>query len=367
MIFQFGRITLWNKKLLFLITAVFCTLTSYADKQKEIKLGPDRVADTVELSYCNIFVAKDELGDEENAKVMIMIENLEETNVLILFGHAYPEKELRKLSPSIFFDKQFPGTKGDRNIDTYGDLRGDLFLIEPTHKKTLPEFQMRSGEKQVWRFPLYIAKYKNSKGTKLLLQEKEIIELSIMVEQKPDQNYLRLMGDADSLVKDISQRIFCTNPKHRQSLELQEKPYKDGIEKINTEIDSIVATRNWYVTDKGYQRYNMIKQKLNSVSFLSYEKDCGIHKKKLVPRVPKHRCKYCGLSLQAIYLRLDRYYRKIDTSRKDKRKVKASVMPDVELLYRCSSDSKCANHSKEWSGSPYKSKITTCYNRIHKL
>lgn len=351
------------KKLLIFVTFFFlAAISTFADEQKKVKLDDGHTKEQVRLGYCNVFVTRADIDDDGNAKVTVEIENLDESNVIILFGHAYPEKELKKLSPSITFDKNFPGTKGQRNIDTYREARNVLF-IEPSEKIMLPEFSVRSTEAQLCRLPLYIAKYKDRKflGTttrtnKLLLLEKQILELEIEVEVKPDEDFIRLEKDCNDLIEEISKQTFCNHPKHRPSLERQEAPYKERIGKIKSEIDEIISRHNWYTSDRGYQRYNGIRQKLDAIDFTNYEGDCGKKHGGYKP-VPVG-CKYCKLTPQQIYHKLDDYYKKIYSSN-NRKATKDAVMSDVNLLYNC------GKHSPTWKNSDYKSKITDRYNRIN--
>lgn len=358
------------KKLLVFITFfLFAALSTFADEQKRVKLDDGHSKEQVRLAYCNVFITKIDSDDDGNAKVTVEIENLDESNVIILFGRTYPEKELKKLSPSITFDKNFPGTKGRRNIDTYREARYDRF-IEPSEKNMLPEIQVKSGEVQLCRLPLYIAKYKDKKffggstgRNKMLLMEKQILELEIEVEVKPDEDFIRLEKECDNLIEELGKQTFCNNPKHKVSLERQESPYKDRINGIKSEIDDIISRHNWYTSDRGFQRYNGLKQKLDAIEFSNYEGDCGIAKnhKSVPPR--RHSCKYCNLSLQQIYHKLDDYYKKIYNS-SNRKATKDGVMSDVNTLYRCCTDGNCTKHSSSWNNSEYKSKITDRYNRI---
>lgn len=352
------------KKLLIFVTFFFlAALSTFADEQRKIKLDDGHIKEQVRLGYCNVFVTRADIDDDGNAKVTVEIENLDESNVIILFGHAYPEKELKKLSPSITFDRNFPGTKGQRNIDTYKEARNVLF-IEPSEKIMLPEISVRSAETQLCRLPLYIAKYKDKKflGTttrtnKMLLLEKQILELEIEVEVKPDEDFIRLEKECNDLIEDISKQTFCTNSKHKPSLERQEAPYKEKIGKIKSEIDEIISRHNWYTSDRGYQRYNGIKQKLDAINFSSYEGDCGKKHGGNKP-TPTPGCKYCKLTPQQIYHKLDDYYKKIYSSN-NRKAAKDAVMSDVNLLYSC------GKHSPVWENSDYKSKIIDRYNRIN--
>ena len=351
------------KKLLIVVTFFFlATISTFADEQKKIKLDDGHTKEQVRLGYCNVFVTRADIDDDENAKVTVEIENLDESNIIILFGHAYPEKELKKLSPSITFDKNFPGSKGKRNIDTYREARNVLF-IEPSEKIMLPEISVRNEEVHLCRLPLYIAKHKDkrffgktTRTNKILLLEKQILELEIEVEVKPDEDFIRLEKDCNDLIEDISKQTFCTNSKHKPSLERQEAPYKERIVKIKSDIDEIISRHNWYTSDRGYQRYNGIKQKLDAIDFSNYEGDCG---KKHAGYKPAG-CKYCKLTPQQVYHKLDDYYQKIYSYNAKNRKVaKDAVMSDVNLLYNC------AKHSIVWKNSDYKSKIIDRYNRIN--
>lgn len=343
------------KKILIFIASFFLSvIAANADEQRKVKLDDEHSKDTIHFSYCNLFVKVVEIDDDDNAKVTIDIENLDESNVIILFGHAYPEKELKRLSPSITFDKKFPGTKGQRNIDTYREARNVVF-IDPSEKITLPKIQTKGGEVQICRFPLYFAKYKGSSGKKLLLLEKQIIELEIEVEVKPDEDFIRLDKESNDLIEKISKQTFCTNPKHKVSLEKQEASYRDSINILISEIERILDS--FYQTDKKYKKYNEIKQKLEEVDFSRYEGDCENPKNHISPR--RHSCKYCNLSLQQIFHKLEDYYKKIYT----RKATKDAVMTDVNLLYRCCTDTNCTKHSS-WNKSEYKAKITNYYNRI---
>lgn len=355
-----------KKTLILMAFFLFAAISTYADEQQRVKLDDEHTKEQIRLGYCNIFVTKVASDDEGNSKVTVELENLDETNVIILFGHAYPEKELKRLSPSITFDKNFPGTKGHRNIDTYEEARNVIF-IEPSEKNMLPEIQVKSGEIQLCRLPLYIAKYKEKTflgvrngRTKILLMEKQILELEIEVEVKPDEDYLRLERECNALIEDISKQTFCNNSKHIPSLSRQEAPYRKKISKIIAEIDDIVNQHKWFTSDRAYQKYNALKQKLNEIDFARYERDCGINHK----RASRHRCKYCNFSLQQIYHKIDDYYKKIYNSN-NRKAIKESVMADVNLLYRCCTDGNCTIHASSWSSSEYKSKITDRYNRIN--
>lgn len=350
------------KRLLTLATLFFvAALSVFADEQKIIKLDNVHIREQVNMPFCNVFVTWANVDEEGNAKVNIEIENLDESNVIIIFGHAFPEKELKKLSPSITFDKKYPGSKGHRNIDTYKQDQSVIF-IEPSEKLALSEVSVRDAAPLICRLPLYIAKYKDKKilvartGRKLLLMEKQILELEIEVDQKPDEDFVSLEKEANDLIKRISKQSFCTNKKHSPSLSKQEAPYKDKINRIKSDVDKIISRNNWQTSSWKYVKYNEIKQKLDAIDFSDYERDCGKKHGKPEPV----GCKYCKLTPQQIYHKLDDYYKKIYSSN-NRKATKDAVMSDVNLLYSC------GKHSPAWKSSNYNSKITERYNRINKF
>ena len=341
------------KKIVVLMSFLFVAMVSYADEQQKISLDEGHAKEQVRLGYCNVFVTKDYSDAGRNDMVTLEIENLDETNTIILFGHAFPEKELKKLSPSIKFDKKFPGTKGHRNIDTYREVRNVLF-VEPSEKCLLPGIQIRSGEVRICRLPLYIAKYKNNRRNSLLLMEKQVLELEIEV--KPDADFVRLESEYHELLEELGKQTLCNHPRHRPSLERQKAPYIDKITKMKSEIDEIVRRYNWSETDGGYQRYSALKERLETIDFTPYESDCG--------NTRNHRrgssnpsCKFCNLSPQQIYHKLDDYYKMIYNSN-NRKATKESIMTDVNLLYGC------RKHAALWQKSEYNKKITDRFNRI---
>ena len=346
-----------------LVLCLLATQISRANEQHRVKLDDAHSKETVKLPFCNIFVVKGDGDNDDTGKVTVEIENLDESNIIILFGHAYPEKELKKFSPSIVYDKNYPGTKGRRTIDTYRDVRNVVF-IEPSEKKKLPEVKVEDGVLTTCRLPLYIAKYQensflgltNGSG-KLLLMEKQIVELELEVSMKPDEDFLRMDGECSKLIEEIGKQVFCTNSKHRPTLDRQERPYKMRVEKLLKDIDEAIARRHLNPEDRAFQRYDGLKQKLAAIDFAGYERDCGRRHGTGNNGRQVAACKYCNLTPQQIYHRLDDYYIMVYNSN-NRKAAKEGIMSDVNLLYGCS------RHSAAWRNSSYQERIVDRYNRI---
>ena len=354
-------------KKIFLLTILLSlsSLLAMADEQKKVIVSNDDTEKTIELGYCNLFVRLHS-DESETGTVTVELENLDESKVLIVFDRAYTEKAIKKQSKtmSIVFDKTFGGAAKNRMIDPCESPMEQVQLVTPSDKVQLTEVQVENEEPTTCRIPIYIAKYKGKK--KVLLLEKQVIELNIEAELKPSAEYVAIEDKYHDIEKEISRQLFCTNPRHRTSLEKQKAPYIKKIEDAKAEIDKIIADHNWKEEDGGYIRYTALKAKLDAIDLSSREGDRRRHGKPN-PGSGGHNCGYCNLSLQQIYHKMDDYYKKIYTS-SDRKATKAKVINEVNALYKCCTDPSCSKHASAWkSGNEYKSKINERYNRISNL
>lgn len=353
--------------IIIVISLFLSAVSVFGQETKKVKLDDGHQQEKIDFGICNVFITKVENNDDDHAKVLIEVENLDEENLIVLFNKSYPEKVLK--NQSIRFDKFYPGTKGKRAVDAFEGLR-DVVRIEPgTDRKKLLLQSIVEGEMFSCDLPFYIAKYKSKKilgaGTfrsnKLLLCDMRPLKLEIEVEMKPDENYIRLCKENEKLMNDLKTTGLCTNPRHRPALAKQKEDYTNRIEKIISEIDGIIARNNWDVSSRSYQRYKAIKDQLAAINLSEYERDCG-KRHSSVP-VPSHRCRYCNYSFQQIYHKLDDYYKIIYNSN-NRKAAKANVISEVNLLYKCCTDARCTNHAS-WSTNEYKARITERYHRIN--
>ena len=342
---------------LFTILALcLVSLPMSADEQKKVTLSSDHQMETISLGYCNIFATLNDSGNDERAEVTIELENLDETNVLVLFDQPYSEKSIKKMPTSIRFDKKFGGTKNKRIIDPCTPLNR-VMLFQPSEKQNLVVAIVKNDMQTKVRMPVYIAKYKGKK--KLLLLEKQVIELDVEAELKPSKEYLDISGECEKLEKELAKKTFCANSRHKPSLSKQKEVYEKQIEELKDRIDATIASHGWTQGDGGYKRFSELKVRLNVLNFR--EGDCGKHGR------TGHSCSYCSLSLQQIYHKLDDCYKKIYSS-SDRQATKNSVMGQVNALYQCCTDATCSKHAASWKkGGDYKTKITERYNRIKNL
>lgn len=334
-------------------------LPSLADEQKKITLNnDDRTTETVELAYCNIFVSLKDVDNNDNAEITIELENVHESNTLILFERAYDEKTLKKMFPSIRYDKIFGGSKGKRYIDVCPDIRYTN-QIKSSEKTKL--FVKTGSEKTplTCKLPIYIAKNKNKSGSKMLLLAKEVIELEVQVQLKPDEEYISITDSYNALIREIDSETFCSNKNHRgETLRYLKSKYEGKINDLKRRIKDIIEVRQYYPSDKAYKKFMEVSGKLDTISLDAKTVTSCPDDQKPKPKPDGHKCKKCSLSYEQIYKKLENYYIDIHNGKK----TKAQVMSEVESLYTCVSKNK-----KRSANNSIKSRITKYYNKIKSL
>ena len=89
------------KKVLIIPLLCLAVLYGWADEQRKMTLGSDNTSETINLSYCNIFVALLNPDSDDPPMVQVEVENLDETKLLALFCQPYTEKQVKKLNTLI--------------------------------------------------------------------------------------------------------------------------------------------------------------------------------------------------------------------------------------------------------------------------
>lgn len=356
------------KKFFISVILLFGFLTvSLADEQRLIKLNDfGHQSETVESTYCNIILSLERVGEDEDYIISVEVEDTDDNKILLLFDKPYAEKDLKRMS--IIYDKSFGGSKGIYDkvfggingmrppIDACPDLNGPKRIC-PSEKYTLYRIAGSTVSPVSCRLPIYISKYKNKSGKKILLLEEYVIELDINVRLKPDEEYIRLTDAYHALIGAIDTTYFCTNKYHKgESVDELKSRFQSKIGNLKTQIDSIIDTRGYYPSDKGFKKYKELSDSISAITFDERIVDHCPKDKKDEPAM--HKCKYCRLSYEAIYRKLENYYIDIYNGSK----TKAQVLGEVEALYACVSRNKTRPRNNS-----YKSRITTYYNKIKSL
>ena len=330
----------------------------YGDEIRTVKLdnrGHDK--ETVQLPFCNIFVELQQGNEEDQYKISVNLENVSEDKMLFLFNIPYNEKMLKKTS-NLYYDKVFPGAKGKRTTEPCEGM-SESCRLQPSESKGILCFQWNS-ERIKCRLPIYIARtneknYIITKKSKILLAQKEVIELDIDVEEKPDEDFVRLSMSTDSLIGEIKQQTFCSNRNHRgTSLKTLREMYSKSIEDLKRQTQQVIDSRHYMSSDKGYKQFATIWEKLNTVNWDSLTVASCKSDKKIIKPKQGHRCKYCSLSAGEIYKKLEACYIDLHNGKK----AKGQIMGDVDELYNC------AQKNKKRTAGSYMSRISTYYSKI---
>lgn len=343
--------------LLAIISSVHC---AYADETRTIKLdNKGHEKEAIQLSFCNIFVELQKTDEDDQYKISINLENVSEDKMLYLFDVPYNEKTLKKTC-KLVYDKVFPGAKGKRVTESCEGL-SESCRLQPSESKNILNFQ-GNEENRKCRLPIYIActtdmKFLLVKKSKVSLAQKEVVELNIDVELKPDEDFVRLSNSTDSLLNEIGRQTFCSNRNHRgTSLKSLKRIYGKSIDELKRQTRQVLSSRHYMSSDKGYKQFAGILEKLSAVNLdsltvASCKNDRKAHKTKVQAT---HNCRYCSLSIGEIYKKMEAYYIDLHNGKK----TKGQIMGEVDELYNCAQ-----KNSKRATGN-YMSRISTYYSKI---
>lgn len=288
--------------LLFVLMAVFCQAQRLSQK---INLSDQRPTYTVKkINGCDITVTREQGSGDGMFDVIIEMENQRQDEVLCLFNSSYPEKLLKKRRPtSIRFDKYLmAGDKGHRKVKLCPELP-EVQMVEWGNKDRLLSLSVEKNTPEVVNLPIYIAKYKNRKKKRLILNEEKELELTITVEvdEKRPSPYPRLEASCDSLLKELEDKgPFCRSSNHTPRLIDAEKPFKDKIDQLIEEIEN-------YAKIEGGNQWRELKDKLD-IDFKQHEYVCVKHRQGGGGGVPPHHCQYCDMSLNDILVSMTTIY-----------------------------------------------------------
>lgn len=333
--------------------------TTFADQTKLVKLdNKEHKKETIALPFCNLFVEITDI-DEDNYSISVKMENISENKILILFDRAYSEKTLKKMY--IQYDKVFQGTKGKRFTEGCDGISKSIrFLPSETNEVV----NLKGSDNTIkLRLPIYLARFQVAKNgfikNKIQLAQKEVIELNIDVELKPDEEYIQLSEATNKLLEEIDKQVFCSNQRHvGNSYKALIEIFEESIVDLIRQIQNVISSRGYMSTDKGYKKFMELYNTLNVIKLEDrVVTSCGNDKARTraSSNSSGHKCKYCDVSYNVIYNKLESYYIDLYNGKKNK----SQIIGDVELLYNCAIKNK-----KRSGNSNYLSRIKTYYKKI---
>ena len=357
------------KKILFALIA-FCLATSSAFAQItfEPKLSENHPEEEAaipghqESEVGRIFIRINGVPDGQGrTPVQIELENNSDIYDFLLLDRAWSKRELRR-EWKIYFAKGFPGesTHPVEKI-TLDEFQNKLIPRNSVKRYIFPDILVEEGQTYECKIPIHLTKPKRYCKKKKTLQG--IIECTIRVSvDNRDEVYEKLKSQCDSLTiafnEALAREEFCTHPNHPLSFEAQTWNYTIACHDLKEQISRLLYDNSLPRNSKKFVRYQALLDSLNKmdVALEKYKQEkheCG------KDRVKTTSCRYCSLSFEEIYNRLDRYYKDLY----NKEKQKSEIMRDVNALYNCCKSH--AKHSKQWNSSnPYKARIEEVYNKI---
>ncbi len=330
--------------------------SAYADMEEKVTFSETGSREKViETANFKIFLKLESIENGE-AEIGFRLENDDDSKTLCIFDKPYSEDALD--AQKIKYDKYFPGEKYNRKIEPCEYFRYS-YLINPS-KDVSTTITINVEDTTTVRIPIYLSELQTRrvifcKKKEQVLMDKVVVELVMNIEQKTDETYLQLSKECDDLIAEYQGVTFCTNSRHKPSLEKQKANFQSKIDAIIGKINDAIESKGLFERDRLYKLFAELKTKLTSLNLTDKEGDCGRHK---VSSTNSHRCNYCNKSVQQIYHRLDDIYQSIYSSQ-NRAEAKAKVMSEVKLMYNC------AKRRSEWNNSGYSTKISKLYNGIN--
>lgn len=357
-----------KKPIFVLIAFCFAISSAFAQITFEPKLSEDHpeeeaaIPDHQDNEVGRIFVRINGMPDDQGrTPVQIELENKSEVYDFLLFDRARSKKELRR-EWKIYFDKRFPGESTiPVEMISLDEFQSRLIPRNSFMRYTFRDILVEEGHVYECKIPIHMTKPKGRSKRKKVLQS--IIECTIRVSvDNRDEVYEKLKSECDSLTIALNEALareeFCTHPNHPLSFEAQTWNFTIACHDLKEQISRPLFDKSLPSDSKKFVRYQALLDSLNKMDIVieKYKQEkheCGKE------RVKTASCRYCSLSFEEIYNRLDRYYKDLY----NKEKQKSEVMRDVNALYNCCKSH--AKHSKKWNSSnPYKARIEEVYNKI---
>ena len=350
-------------KRFFLLFLYLCaSVIVLADEEIGIKITANQNAheETIINGSGNLSVSATKSSAENDVRISIMIENKDEEHLFFIFNRAFTESDLKK--QNIRFDKISYGSTDRRLRTCNSDDGDDAIQVRPQEKRFLKFLGAESGITSV-ELPIYIAKYKNSKKSKFLILQRELIHLNVEVEpeeQRGDEDFERLSEAYDDLMSDLEEQDFCPNKRHHPSLYDQEKPFKDKINEIKDEIATIKSENNWREKEPKYHKYLELLDKLNDIDFRKYEKDCRKHKVQTNSGTRAHTCRYSSWTADKVLSTLVQIYRNLDNGKTSK----GTAVEKAKAMQREWTNKSCPLYNNMRKATVTKREVEEYYNSI---
>lgn len=351
------------KKLFLLLCLVFC-LGFNAQANQEYSFVLDKLNNNKEtealLNYGNVTLELLSINSSM-AKIAVTLENTTKDHAILLFKHDWDEKSLKRQTPKFVFDKKYPGGKGGRKVSGCDYVSQYFEAVVPDETGNILLIDVPTSGVTKFYLPLYLAKYDSKRLGKrgkeginytILAEIVSVINISVKKWSENEPSYVTIKNEVSDFISITDTLKFCSNPKHKPSLEQQQRPYREKLDSLVSAIYETLSYSGWNSSDEAYLAYNGLLMQLGRIDLNKNNHDCGLHKEK-----PAHSCRYCSLSSQQLFHRIDDLYQQLRMGETTKDK----AVKEARELYNCYRKS-----TRRKKDNFYGEKITEFYNQIIK-
>ncbi|MGN0236879.1 MAG: hypothetical protein ACI4AK_02145 [Lepagella sp.] len=347
------------------ILIALCSDTLWADSGDTIKLN-SKDKRTYQQNLGFGYITFEYLYSSTNtAHVRVVVENTTQypPYSLLIFRKDTEEKYLKQSRPKIEFSKKFPGVKNHRIARGCPEGYKTMYILTPSETDTLYSIDVSHTSPKEYRLPIYLAKYKpkdllkkGKTNIKYEILEEYIFNVVITVEgwTEDDETYVNMKQKVEAFLSSLNSLSLCESPKHQPNFADQKKKYQDKINSLIEEITDIIESNGWMKKDRAHIAYSELINKLSSIDLDKYATVCNKHKT-YRGDVNRNSCKYCKMSSQQIYHKLDKVYQALYSNNITKQ----NAINSVKGMYNCYQRHKGSNRDRS-----YDSKISSFYNRI---
>ena len=353
-----------KKSLFVIIACCFAVSTAFAQSPFDFHLNEDKSSDEKPLEINGYvqghFVIKTigEPDEEGFTPVQIELQHSSNEYEFLLFDWDWPQKELRKQCVVLNKNLVAKDSQSVKKVELLN--KGNINEVERYSSYIFPVIRIPEDGKYECKIPIHLAKTKFGLfcSNKKKIYDILYCTIKISVDNR-DEVYEKLENECNTLLHDFNEALdrhdFCINPLHQKPFEEQTEMYIEAKEDLVDSISSYLSNKGWPKGSKKYNRYAALLDSLNrmDVALENYNYDCGEHQPK-----KQISCRYCKLSLEDIWKRMNRLYLDLYI----KKKQKPEVLKEAKALYNCGTNHK--KQERQWKNSAYKKSIEDYYKSI---
>ena len=289
---------------LFSFIGLLAMVSLAANQEVEINLNAmNGYRDTADLSMGIIYVLATPDDNNEKARISIQVKNRAGNRGLLLFNKNHSEEKETKKGDikKDYFEIAWTDilkTSGIRGTD---GLKPDVFYIAQGDTKELPlQMQELGNEAKAVNLCFYPCtvekKDNNGQPQKVKITAEEIFSIIMNVELGPDKEFEELKARCEALVKEINEKQFCPDKRHKPDTQGQLDELGNKCETITREIRNCASNRGIMGANISESKYGKLLTDINQAYSTKME-DFKSEHPTCIKNCPKHpvtkSCEWC--------------------------------------------------------------------------